>query len=198
MKAIASKLVKIMQECSYVQKRGRNAFHNYNYALAADVLEKVNESCVKHGVATISSAEILEWRQVEKGNGKTEFFATAKVSITAIDQDSGESATFSGVGCGQDVGDKAVMKAETAAIKYAWMTTLNIATGDDPEADETVDKRNAENTSQPPTNVNQQPATAPTTCEKCGKDVPRGRVAISKNKHSGHVYCVACEGKMGA
>jgi len=147
MKNIAVKLVKIMNDCKYVQKKGVNSFHKYKYALAADVLEKVSESCVHYGVATVSNAEILEWKPIDKQSKegiKTEFFATVKVSIMAIDQDSGESITFSGVGCGQDVGDKAVMKAETAAIKYAWMTTLNIATGDDPEADETVDQRNAE------------------------------------------------------
>jgi hypothetical protein len=38
------------------------------------------------------------------------------------------------------------MKATTAATKYAWMVALNIATGDDPEADESTDKRAAEAT----------------------------------------------------
>jgi hypothetical protein len=193
MKAIASKLVKIMQECSYVQKRGRNAFHNYNYALASDVLDKVGESCVKHGVATVANAEILEWKPVDKqgrDGAKTEFYATVRVCITAIDQDSGESVTFSGVGCGQDVGDKAVMKAETAAIKYAWMTTLNIATGDDPEADETVDKRNAESVTPPPAQAT-KPEAAP-ICENCGKALPRARVTISQRNNDGKILCTGC------
>ena len=46
------------------------------------------------------------------------------------------------MGSGQDAADKAVMKAQTAAIKYAFMLSLCIATGDDPEADAGIDERN--------------------------------------------------------
>lgn len=35
---------------------------------------------------------------------------------------------------------KAVMKAQTAALKYAYMLSLAIATGDDPESDEKTDE----------------------------------------------------------
>jgi len=191
MKSIAAKLVKIMDECAYVQKNGKNTFHNYKYAAAAAVLEKVNESCVKHGVATIANADILEWRPVEKHGKdgvKTEFYSTVKVTITAIDQDSGESVTFSGVGCGQDVGDKAVMKAETAAVKYAWMTTLNIATGDDPEADEETDKRNAATPPVRPADATKIPAPINPTCKVCGK-------GITKDRYNNVGLCASCEAK---
>jgi hypothetical protein len=184
MKNIAAKLVKIMQECSYVQKKGVNKFHNYKYASAADVLEKVSESCTKHGVATFANAEILEWRQHEKNH-----YATVKVCITAIDQDSGESVTFSGVGCGQDVGDKAVMKAETAASKYAWMMSLNIATGDDPEADETTDKINSNIpvASQDALQATKDDSATTSTpkCKKCGR-------GITKHLYDNGQMCVSC------
>ena len=45
---IAKKLVAVMNECSHVAKNGINSFHNYKYATAEDVLQKVNESLSKN------------------------------------------------------------------------------------------------------------------------------------------------------
>ena len=135
MKLIAAKLTKIMQACSYVQKTGYNDFHKYKYATAADVLEKANESMVQNNVASIVRPELIEFRDVQNARGATEHLATVKTTITLIDNDSGETLELIGMGSGQDSSDKAVMKAQTAALKYAWMMSLNISTGDDPEAD---------------------------------------------------------------
>ena len=135
MKLIAAKLTKIMQACSYVQKTGYNDFHKYKYATAADVLEKANESMVQNNVASIVRPELIEFRDVQNARGATEHLATVKTTITLIDNDSGETLEVLGMGSGQDSSDKAVMKAQTAALKYAWMMSLNISTGDDPEAD---------------------------------------------------------------
>jgi hypothetical protein len=144
MKSLASKLCKIMSECAYVQKDGRNEFHRYNYASAANVLEKVNESCVKHNVASFPVYEIISDKERTTSKGGTESLVTVQAKLTIIDGDSGDMLTAVALGSGQDAGDKAVAKAQTMALKYAWMTTLNISTGDDPEADEETDKRNAE------------------------------------------------------
>jgi len=144
MKNIAAKLVKVMKTCCYIQKQGTNTFHKYKYAMAADVLEKVNAALVENGLATISEPELIDLRDVTTSSGKTEHLATVKTKITIIDSESGETISAVGLGSGQDAGDKAVMKAETASQKYAWMMTLMIATGDDPEADATVDERTAD------------------------------------------------------
>lgn len=140
-KQIATKLVKIMKACSYVQKTGKNTFHNYKYATAADVLEKANDAMVENGVACFVSPELVEFRDVTTAKGATEHLATVRAAVTLVDSESGETMVIVGIGSGQDSGDKAVMKAQTAAIKYAWMMSLNISTGDDPEADEGVDQR---------------------------------------------------------
>lgn len=50
---IAKKLVAVMNECSHVAKNGINSFHNYKYATAEDVLQKVNESLTKNKLASI-------------------------------------------------------------------------------------------------------------------------------------------------
>lgn len=55
-----------------------------------------------------------------------------------------DGSEVEGYGCGMDPGDKAIMKAQTAAIREAWKNRLCIATGADPEGDEGTDQRGAE------------------------------------------------------
>jgi len=134
--------IKVMKDCGYIQKQGRNDFHKYNYAAAAQVLEKVNESCVENGIATIAIPEVLTVETPTNRSGAQENRVTVHMAVTLVNiDDPKEQMTLHGIGCGQDAGDKAVMKAQTAAMKYAWMMGLQISTGDDPEADTDVDKR---------------------------------------------------------
>lgn len=136
---IAAKLCAVARDCGYVQKDGANGFHKYRYASAAAILAHVNPSLARHGVAVVgTNPTILS----ERGEGK-ERVVTVRMEVTVADVESGERATFAGLGSGQDAGDKAVMKAQTAATKYAWMVALSISTGDDPEADEDTDERAA-------------------------------------------------------
>ena len=194
MKNIAGKLVNIMEECSVIRKNGTNDFHKYKYATSADVLEKVNASLVKHKVAAIVLPEIIESSDVITTKGSTEHLVTVKVDITLIDNDSGESISIAGIGSGQDSGDKAVMKAQTAAIKYAYMLSLAISTNDDPEADRRTDESanvqeqaftntaNASNTSNIP------------VCSDCGSKITAGIMNVSVNKYR-RPLCMRCQKK---
>ncbi len=134
-KHVASKLAKVMAACRYVHRDRRNDFLKYNYVSAAAILEKVNAACVEQNLATIVVSKILGQTEKTNRSGAIETLITIQTDVTLVDCDSGESLTFTGLGSGQDVGDKAVAKAQTMALKYAWMTTLNISTGEDPEAD---------------------------------------------------------------
>ena len=136
--SLARKVALMARDCAYVQKTGTNNFHRYTYATAADVFEKVNAAMVEHGVCATVDAEVLS-ETVDAGNRTV----TVKTVLTLHDADSDQTLTTAGLGCGQDKGDKAVMKALTASLKYSWMLCLNISTGDDPEADEETDKRAA-------------------------------------------------------
>ena len=138
-KKIAAKLVKVMEECSHVLKRGTNDFHHYHYATSADVMEKVNASLVANKLCALVKSELLNFENVTNAKGNMEHLATVRVNVTLIDADSGEKVEISGMGNGQDIADKAIMKAETAAIKYAYMLSFAISTGDDPEADTKTD-----------------------------------------------------------
>ena len=100
----------------------------------------MNAALVKHKLAAIVSPEIVGSSDVINNKGNTEHLVTVKAVITLVDTESGESVVVTGIGSGQDGGDKAVMKAQTAAIKYAYMLSLAISTNDDPEADSKTDE----------------------------------------------------------
>ena len=78
---------------------------------------------------TFCKPEIISTEIVGTNKGGQEKLVTIRLALTIIDSDSGESIEIFGLGSGQDAGDKGVLKAQTLALKYAWMTTLNIATG---------------------------------------------------------------------
>ena len=82
------------------------------------MLERVNASLVAHGIASIATPELLNVVDVTTAKGSVEHLATVRMDITLIDKESGEVLSIGGIGSGQDGGDKAVMKAQTAAIKY--------------------------------------------------------------------------------
>lgn len=141
---INKKFLEVMAACQYIQKKGINASQgNYTYVMAADVLEKVNAALIKQGLISLVTPEIIESWEIVTGKGNKMNCRTVKVTVTLMDSETGENLSFTGIGSGMDTGDKAVMKAQTAALKYAWMQSLCIATGDDPEADETVDQETA-------------------------------------------------------
>lgn len=141
MQQLASKIIKVMDDCHYVEKDKANAFHKYRYASAEAILSRVNAALVSHGIATFAKTEILSSETLTTAKGSPEKFVTARVVITLVDAQTGEAQEISGMGSGQDVGDKAIAKAQTMATKYAWITSLCIATGDDPEEDEDLDRR---------------------------------------------------------
>ena len=191
MKSIATKLVKIMELCRYVQKQGSNNYHNYRYATASDVLEKVNNALVQQNVAVFAKPELIEFQEVINGKGNIEKLATVKTTVTLIDGDTGESIEFVGLGSGQDIGDKSIMKAQTASLKYAYMMTLSIATGDDPEADIGVDERML---TAPAKAKVAPPASLHLNCNDCSTRITPTMEKISMTRYQ-RPLCTGCQSK---
>ena len=200
---IAKKLVAVMNECSHVAKNGINSFHNYKYATAEDVLQKVNESLTKNKLASIVSPTLESMADVTNLKGNTEHLATVTVQVHIIDSDSGESVDLFGIGSGQDGGDKAVMKAQTAAIKYAFMLSLCIATGDDPEADGKTDEATCTEIQQNIKSATTKPKAAPkktasegiAICAGCGEEITSEKVVQFSVNRFGQPLCMDCQKK---
>lgn len=200
---IAKKLVAVMNECSHVAKNGINSFHNYKYATAEDVLQKVNESLTKNKLASIVCPTLESMVDVTNLKGNTEHLATVSVQVHIIDSDSGESVDLFGIGSGQDAGDKAVMKAQTAAIKYAFMLSLCIATGDDPEVDGKTDEATCTESQQNLKPATTKPKVAPkktsgegvAICAGCGEEITSEKVVQFSVSRFGQPLCMYCQKK---
>lgn len=188
MKTIASKLVKIMNECNYIKKSGTNDFHKYKYATSAEVLEKINTALVKQNICSIVIPQILSNIDVTTTKGNIEHLVTVKIDIMLLDAETGETVTITGLGSGQDSGDKAVMKAQTAAIKYAYLLSMAISTGDDPEADIKTDQEK-------PISINKNNINNETQiCSDCNSNITSGVMNVSKMKY-GKPLCMKCQKK---
>jgi hypothetical protein len=137
----------------------------------------------------VAVPEILQQADVTTAKGTIEHMATVKIDITLIDVDSGESVSFSGIGTGQDSGDKSVMKAQTAAIKYAYLLSMAISTGDDPEADNRTDTIALVPAKQQTVVKNSS------VCSTCGFKLTPGVKNVSMKKF-GRPLCMQCQKKV--
>ena len=199
--ALYEKLALVMKNCSYIAKTGENTFHGYSYVTSNDVLERINESFSTVGLITMVTPTLLDLREVQTAKGTIDKHATISVSITVLDVETGESIQISGIGSGQDSGDKAIMKAETAAIKYAYMLSFCIATGDDPESDSKTDEQmntmevtkvTSVATEQSPQSKNMNSNTAFPHCTDCGVAIS-AKVAQYSKIHYKVPLCMSCQ-----
>jgi hypothetical protein len=136
-KSLEAKMAEAAAECSYVKKDGTNDFQNYSYARAEDVIQRVNRALSSRGICVNVTSTLAEYHpSSEKG------VATRAVVHIALEFTDGTGEVVSqGFGEGSDKGDKAIMKASTAAYKYALAHGLIIAWGsEDPEADTNTDR----------------------------------------------------------
>lgn len=197
---IAKKLVNVMSECGHIAKNGLNPYHQYKYATAEDVLLKVNSALTKNKIASVVIPEIASMVDVTNLKGNTEHLVTVNVQIKLIDSESGECVDLFGIGSGQDAGDKAVMKAQTAAIKYAYMMSLCIAAGDDPEADTKTDENSSMGNkgSKAVNNVKKISAIKKsiTVCANCGEEITSDRVVQFSMAKYNKPICMDCQKQM--
>ncbi len=132
---IVTKLAEVMAEAGYVQKDGRNDHHGYRFVSAEAVYDRIRPALARRGVAIASTtAELLNHDQVTSAKGVPGVIAVVRLTLQLKDAETGEVAIYQGLGSGSDSGAKAVMKANTAALKYALAAALMMSWGDDPEA----------------------------------------------------------------
>lgn len=136
------KLTQIMAETHWVEKKGRNAFFNYEYAKEADILNAVRDKLAENKIFIFTSIESTDFKESGKRtkDGSPMNLVFVKTKHTFWDAESGETAEVFGQGCGEDSGDKAVYKAITGAMKYFISKNFLISAGDDPEKDDEKEK----------------------------------------------------------
>lgn len=122
------RIAKITAEIGTIKKEGTNTYHNYKYVTEAQLMEKLAELCIKHGVTIIPSVE-----NVAQEENITHVSMSFRVFCT---DDPQQEFISSFVGYGQDSQDKGPYKAMTGAYKYFLMKTFMVSSDDDPERDE--------------------------------------------------------------
>lgn len=127
------KMSEIMGIVGYIQKGGKNDAQDYTYASAEQVLGRVNQACSERGICVASDAQWQIEQNEIKGKVRTDAFVKLQLKFCNADNKN-EMVVVTGLGSGSDYGDKALMKANTAAIKYALTSAFLISWGDDPEA----------------------------------------------------------------
>ncbi len=143
---LVKKLAEVMAVVERVPKRGRNEFHQYDYATEADIAATVRSELSKRHVMLIP-AIVGESRHPvgEKGSVLT----VLEMEMEFHDGETGETLKKPWRGYGTDKEDKGGYKAMTGGEKYFLLKTFLMPTGDDPE-DDKVSSDAAEPRSLPP------------------------------------------------
>ena len=129
--ALAQKMLNVMKACRSLTYDSTNNEVGYQFVSAAKVNAAVNKALGENGIISLANSKRVESKVLDTG-----IYAEVEVEITLVDADSDERFKICGVGSGIDSADKAVAKAQTMAVKYAWKNTLLIADkSDDPDAD---------------------------------------------------------------
>lgn len=146
LKTLYQKILDAQKATGWVAKNGRNEFHKYDYATEADILTVVKSAALEAGLIIITStaSEIGTYtidkppnREGYAQGSETVRWAKVILSYQVIEADTGEKIEGTFDGYAEDKSDKAIYKAMTGANKYFLMKFFGVATGDDPEKEET-------------------------------------------------------------
>ena len=190
---IGEKLLRVMEACQRSSKDGYNSFHKYKYTKAETLFAKVNEELTKAGLYVAgTNAVVVDSSVVTNANGKGEKYAVVRATIKIGDVDGQETVEFVGLGSGQDAADKAIMKANTAAFKYAYLGGLCIAMTDDPEEDTDTTAYYEPKKSQP-AKSDGNGSKVVGRCEICEADVTERNMYYANKNYKGHKLCYNCQ-----
>ncbi len=143
-KSFPERMLAVMQDVGAAGKDGWNEKQRYAFTSAAGLQMKVQKAFIKHGLYICDVSYGVVSEGTFKTNSGSEWArAVVSCSLSVTDSD-GRTAHSTGLGCGADPADKHVMKAQTAALKYALSALFLSALGDDPEADMATDEATAE------------------------------------------------------
>lgn len=150
----ADKIIELRRRMGFFTFDSTNSGQGYKYVSAAAIIRKLQTEMNELGLYAhvhsepVHNQAVVLGRDDQEGEGigltkshteKLKTYAVVKVNLQVTDGQ-GNGVIWQGQGSGIDSGDKAVMKASTAAYKYAIAHGLQLAWGaEDPEADGSTD-----------------------------------------------------------
>lgn len=126
-KNIYQRLAEVMKAVSYVQKEDKKVNNQYTFVSHDAVTAKLRPALIDNGIMPIVTVK----SSAQDGN-RTE--VTILVRFVNIDKPE-EMVEVESFGYGIDPQDKGPGKAVSYAVKYAFLKTFCLETGDDPERD---------------------------------------------------------------
>jgi len=138
---IYSKLAGVRSELDGMQKAGNNEAQGYSYFSDDQISGTFRWLFNLYKIAFIYSSEITGCREISPTrSGTRQFITDVSVHYYFVDIEDGSKVEWVACGSWNDTGDKWVYKAITGAVKYIFMKTFQISTGDDPEKDIVKDR----------------------------------------------------------
>lgn len=142
-KTLNDKLVAVGNAVAYLQKDGENSSQRYNFLSERKVKEEVGKALRAEGLSLYWEIEVVHFGEREV-NGKSGFDAIVRATVSVTD---GQNERRSqGIGMARNAQDKAIMSAQTAAVRETLKSLFLIASGDDPELAEGTDGATGETT----------------------------------------------------
>lgn len=141
-KTIYKKLAEAREKVGAMQKTGFNEMQKYSYFSDDQISETFRKTFNEVWIVFIYSSEITWTREISAtGKGTRQFITDVLVKYSFVDIETGDEVSGTACWSWNDTGDKWVYKAITGAIKYIYMKTFQISTGDDPEKDEVKERK---------------------------------------------------------
>ena len=143
-RSLHSKLAQVMYEVGRIPKNGTApaAMGGFKFVEVGDAADVIRKALAEHKVSMLPSAiELMGESEHPTASGKMMTTMTVRTTWTLTDGDTGETATIQSMGAGADMGDKAAPKAQSSAMKYALLMGFLLSTGDDPERQDSSDRR---------------------------------------------------------
>jgi hypothetical protein len=133
--ALLGKLRRVYEAVQYVEKRGTNDHHHYNYAMALDVVRDIRAALLAENVIVLPGTIPGSIRHHTETGGKS-FVTTIDLVYRFMDVDTGVTLEVPWTGAGADTGgDKGLYKAYTGGLKYVLISLFLLPMTDDPERD---------------------------------------------------------------
>lgn len=141
-KNLVTKLSEITGRIARLEKKGQNKAQHYSFVRESDLAAEASALFAEYGIFVTQSVVKSTMKPLfTTSSGNQMWLTRVRMEFHIFDADSEmRIGPLYFNGAGADTGDKGIYKAMTGAEKYFLMKTFLVATGDDPEADESVDK----------------------------------------------------------
>lgn len=143
--SLYQKIQRVSNEIKNLEKDMDVGTGSYKYKAVSDLQVTLAVKAAEeiHKLVSIPMKQELISHEVIKtinknGNEALTYVDNIKMTVSIVDLESGESIDIESFGKGIDSADKGFGKASTYARKYALLNAYKIATGEDPDADKSV------------------------------------------------------------